>query len=71
MTKFISDKQGHQTKQKQEEKQKLNLLSLEQELDINECFSPRISSSQQGLLLAVYLIDLFNGVATWKRITQS
>jgi hypothetical protein len=71
MTKFTSDKQEHQTKQKQEGKQKLNLLSLEQELDTSECFSPRISSSQQGLLLAVYLIDLFNGVATWKRITQS
>lgn len=28
MTKFTSDKQGHQTKQKQEGKQKLNLLSL-------------------------------------------
>jgi hypothetical protein len=31
---------------------------------------PRISSSPQGLLLAVYLTDLFNGVATWKRSTQ-
>jgi hypothetical protein len=27
MTKFTSDKQGHQTKQKQERKQKLDLLS--------------------------------------------
>jgi hypothetical protein len=32
--------------------------------------SPRISSSPQGLLLAVYLIDLFNGVATWKGSKQ-
>jgi hypothetical protein len=31
---------------------------------------PRISSNPQGLLLAVYLIDLFNGVATWKGTTQ-
>jgi hypothetical protein len=58
-------------KAKTRRKTKVNLLSLEQELDINECFFPRISSSQQGFLLAVYLIDLFNGVATWKRITQS
>jgi hypothetical protein len=35
MNKFISDKQEHQTRQKKEEKQRLN---LEQELDINECF---------------------------------
>jgi hypothetical protein len=41
MTKFTSDKQEHQTKQKQEGKQKLNLLSLEQELDTNECFSSK------------------------------
>jgi len=41
MTKFTSDKQGHQTKQKQEGKQKLDLLSLEQELDISECFSSK------------------------------
>jgi hypothetical protein len=33
--------------------------------------SPRISSSQQGFLLVVYLIHFFNEVATWKRITQS
>jgi hypothetical protein len=33
-------------------------------------FSPRISSSQQGLLLAVYLIYFFNGVATWKGAKQ-
>jgi hypothetical protein len=32
--------------------------------------SPRISSNPQGLLLAVYLIDLFNGVATWKGSKQ-
>jgi hypothetical protein len=31
---------------------------------------PRISSSPQGLLLAVYLTALFNGVATWKRSKQ-
>jgi hypothetical protein len=42
MTKFISDKQEHQTRQKQEEKKKkVNLLSLEQELDINEYFFPK------------------------------
>ena len=38
MTKFTSDKQEHQTKQKQEGKIKVNLSSLEQELDISECF---------------------------------
>ena len=41
MTKFTSDKQEHQTKTKQEGKTKVNLLSLEQELDINECFFPK------------------------------
>ena len=38
MTKSTSDKQGHQTKQKQEGKQKLDLSSLEQGLDTSECF---------------------------------
>jgi hypothetical protein len=41
MTKFISNKQEHQTRQKQEEKQKLELLSLEQRLDTNEWFSSK------------------------------
>jgi hypothetical protein len=41
MTKFISDKREHQTKQKQEGKQKLNLLSWEPGLDTSECFSSK------------------------------
>ena len=41
MIKFTSDKQEHQTKKKQEGKTKVNLLSLEQELDISECFFPK------------------------------
>jgi hypothetical protein len=41
MTKFTSNKQGHQTKQKQEGKLKLGLLSLEQGLDTSECFLPK------------------------------
>jgi hypothetical protein len=32
--------------------------------------SPRLSSSLQGFLPIVYLIDLFNGVATWKESKQ-
>jgi hypothetical protein len=71
MTKFISDKQEHQTKQKQEGKQKLICYVWNKHRKSMSASSPRISSSQQGLLLAVYLIDFFNGVATWKRITQS
>jgi hypothetical protein len=31
---------------------------------------PRISSNPQGLLLAVYLTYLFNGVATWNGSKQ-
>jgi hypothetical protein len=38
MTKFISHKQEHRNKKKQEGKKKLNLLCLEQALEINECF---------------------------------
>ena len=41
MTKFISDKQQHQTRKKTRRKTKVNLLCLEQELDINECFFPK------------------------------
>jgi hypothetical protein len=71
MTKFISDKQEHQTRKKQEEKQKLIYYVWNKNWTSMSASSPRISSSPQGFLLAVYLIDLFNGVATWKRITQS
>jgi hypothetical protein len=38
MTKFTSDKQRHQTKQRQKGKQKLDSLSWEQVLDTSECF---------------------------------
>jgi hypothetical protein len=71
MTKFISDKQEHQTRKKQEEKQKLIYYVWNKNWTSMSASSLRISSSEQRLLLAVYLIDLFNGVATWKRITQS
>jgi hypothetical protein len=71
MTKFISDKQEHQTRKKQEEKQKLIYYVWNKNWTSMSASFPRISSSQQRLLLAVYLIDLFNRVATWKRITQS
>jgi hypothetical protein len=70
MTKFISDKQEHQTKQKQEGKQKLIYYVWNKHWKSMSASSPRISSSPQGLLLAVYLIDLFNGVATWKGSKQ-
>jgi hypothetical protein len=62
MTKFILDKQEHQTRKKQEEKQKLIYYVWNKNWTSMSASSPRISSSPQGLLLAVYLIDLFNGV---------
>jgi hypothetical protein len=71
MTKFISGKQEHQTRKKQEEKQKLIYYVWNKNWTSMSASSLRISSSEQRLLLAVYLIDLFNGVATWKKITQS
>jgi hypothetical protein len=66
MTQFISDKQEHQTKQKKEEKQKLIYYVWNKHWKSMSASSPRISSNPQGFLLAVYLIDLFNGVATCK-----
>ena len=58
-------------RKKQEEKQKLIYYVWNKNWTSMSASSLRISSSQQRFLLAVYLIDLFNGVATWKRITQS
>jgi hypothetical protein len=71
MTKLISYKQEHQTRTKQEEKQKLIYYVWNKNWTSMSASSPIISSSQQGFLLAVYLIDFFNGVPTWKRITKS
>ena len=72
MTKFISDKQEHQNKAKTRRKTKVKFIKFGNKDWISVSASlPRISSNQQGLLLAVYLIDLFNGVATWKKNTQS
>jgi hypothetical protein len=48
MTKFISDKQEHQTRQKQEEKQKLIYYVWNKNWTSMSASSPRISSSQQG-----------------------
>jgi hypothetical protein len=70
MTKFISDKQEHQTKKKQEGKHKLIYYVGNKHWKSMSASSPRISSSQQGLFLAVYLIYLFNGVTTWKGSKQ-
>ena len=58
MTKFTSDKQEHQTKQKQEGKTKVNLLSLEQELDINECFFPK-NFKQSTRIAPCSMLDRF------------
>jgi hypothetical protein len=70
MTKFISGKQEHQTKQKQEGKQKLIYYVWNKHRKSMSASSPIISSSEQGLLLVVYLIYFFNGVATWKGSKQ-
>ena len=63
MTKFISDKQEHQTKQKQEGKTKVNLLSLEQELDISECFFPK-NFKQPTRIAPCNILDRF---VQWSR----
>jgi hypothetical protein len=57
-------------KVKTRRKAKVRLLSWNKNRIPVSASSPRISSSPQGLLLAVYLTDLFNGVATWKGIKQ-
>ena len=58
MTKFISVKQEHQTKQKQEGKQELDLLSLEQELDTRECF-PSKNFKQPTRIAPCSILDRF------------
>ena len=63
MTKFTSDKQEHQTKQKQEGKQKLDLLSLEQGLDTSECFSSK-NFKQPTRIAPCSLLDRF---VQWSR----
>jgi hypothetical protein len=70
MTKFISDKQEHQAKKKQEGEQTLIYYVWNKHRKSMSASSPRISSNQQRFLLAVYLIYLFNGVATWKGSKQ-
>jgi hypothetical protein len=64
MTKFTSDKQEHQTKQKQEGKQ-LNLLSLEQELDINECLFNK-NFKQPTRIAPCSMLDRFRFIQ-WSR----
>jgi hypothetical protein len=63
MTKLSSGKQGHQTKKKQEGKQGLNLLSLEQGLDINEWFFPK-NFKQPTKIALCSILDRFN---QWSR----
>jgi hypothetical protein len=63
MTKFTSDKQEHQTKQQQEGKTKVNLLSLEQELDISECFFPK-NFKQPKRIVPSSILDRF---VQWSR----
>jgi hypothetical protein len=70
MTKFIKQTRAS-NKVKTRRKAKVRLLSWNKNWISVSASSPRISSSPQGLLLAVYLTDLFNGVATWKRITRN
>jgi hypothetical protein len=70
MTKFIKQTRAS-NKVKTRRKTKVNLLSWNKNWILVSASSPRISSNPQGLLLAVYLTDLFNGVATWKRFTRN
>jgi hypothetical protein len=63
MTKFTSNKQEHQTKQKQEGKQKLDLLSLEQGLDTSECFSSK-NFKQPTRIAPCSMLDRF---VQWSR----
>jgi hypothetical protein len=69
MTKFMKQT-GASDKVKTRRKTKVRLLSWNKDWIPVSASSPRISSSPQGLLLAVYLTDLFNGVATWKGSEQ-
>jgi hypothetical protein len=66
MTKFISDKQEHQKKKKQEGKKNLICYVWNKHWKSMSASSPRISRSQQGLVLVVYLIYFFYGFTTWK-----
>ena len=69
MTKFMKQT-GASDKVKTRRKTKVRLLGWNKNwIPVSASF-PRISSSSQGLLLAVYLTDLFNGVATWKGSKQ-
>jgi hypothetical protein len=69
MTRFIKQTRASD-KAKTRRKTKVRFLSWNKNWIPVSASSPRISSSPQGLLLAVYLIDLFNGVATWKGSKQ-
>jgi hypothetical protein len=70
MTKFIKQTRAS-NKAKTRRKTKVKLLSWNKNWISVSASSPRLSSSPQGLLLVVYLTDLFNGVATWKGTTQN
>jgi hypothetical protein len=70
MTKFIKQTRSSNKKQTRR-KTKVNLLSWNKNWTLMSASSPRFSSSPQGLLRAVYLTDLFDGVSTWKGITQN
>jgi hypothetical protein len=63
MTKFISDKQEHQTRKKKKKKKKVNVLCLEQELDINECFFPK-NFKQPTRIAPCSILDRF---VQWSR----
>jgi hypothetical protein len=63
MTKFMKQT-GASNKVKTRRKAKVRLLSWNKNWIPVTASSPRISSNSQGFLLAVYLTDLFNGVAT-------
>ena len=69
MTKFIKQTRAS-NKAKTRKKTKVKLLSRNKNWISVSASSPRLSISPQRLLLVVYLIDLFNGVATWKESKQ-
>jgi hypothetical protein len=70
MTRFIKQTRASD-KAKTRRKTKVRLLIWNKNWIRVSASSPRISSSPQGFLLAVYLTDLFNGVATWKEANKS
>jgi hypothetical protein len=69
MTRFIKQTRAS-NKGKQEGKPKVRFLSWNKNWITVSASSLRISSNPQGFILAIYLTDLFNGVATWKGCKQ-